>query len=271
MNANETSFKYVTNNHIKKAKIEQENPNYDSNDLFGSCSGSVTIAKNKETVERFADNDFTIEHKKFSDIDQTLSKFKANLKIRCESEPNLSSGQIFLDEQNKLAQTSGLSYENLLKILPSYRSIKSTLQKRKKRSCPKLLKTLRELNITDEYASTKLEALAKATHWYADGTFRTAAKHYYQLFIIHAYINKHMIACCFDLMNRRRKRDYNVVLAALKKEARKNNIDLNPSYIMTDFEVASINSFKDSFPGIQNKRFVVLQLFLSALILDLRY
>jgi hypothetical protein len=54
-----------------------------------------------------------------------------------------------------------------------------------------------------KYGKNKLfEAFSKASHWYADGTFNTAAKHYYQLYIIHAYVNNHMVPCCFGLMKR---------------------------------------------------------------------
>jgi hypothetical protein len=100
---------------------------------------------------------------------------------------------------------------------------------------------------------TQIEALSKASHWYADGTFRTAAKHYYQLYIIHAYVNKHMVPCCFALMNRRRTCDYNIVLKSIKSEATSLNLVLDPKYIMTDFEMAAINSFKENFPGIMSK------------------
>ncbi|CAF0785946.1 unnamed protein product [Brachionus calyciflorus] len=191
------------------------------------------------------------------------------------TEPNLSSGQIFLDEQNKIAQSSGISYEDLASALPSYLAIKATLQKRKKIGCPKLPKSLSALKLIDEYtktsngqkflifnhknnkilvfcSTTQLEALSKATHWYADGTFRTAAKHYYQLYIIHVYINNHMVPCCYALMNKRRKKDYNIIFKALKKEAKNMNLSLDPKYIMTDFEVAAINSFKFCFPGIKS-------------------
>ncbi|CAF1148792.1 unnamed protein product, partial [Brachionus calyciflorus] len=163
----------------------------------------------------------------FSELEQAANKFKTNIKVRCESEPSLSSGQIFIDEQSKIAESTGISYQDLAIALPKYSPMKPGLQKRKKRGCPKLARTIRYLVIPIEYTKTsngdnfliynnknkilvfcspsQLEALSKATHWYADGTFRTAARHSYQLYIIHAYVNGHMIACCFALMNRRIK------------------------------------------------------------------
>jgi hypothetical protein len=54
-------------------------------------------------------------------------------------------------------------------------------------------------------------------------------------------------------MNRRRKRDYDIVMEALHKKAKDQKVKLNPKYIMTDFELAAINSFRDNFEGIESK------------------
>jgi hypothetical protein len=43
------------------------------------------------------------------------------------------------------------------------------------------------------------------------------------------------------------------VLKALIKEAKINNLELNPERIMTDFELAATNSFRKNFPGILSK------------------
>ncbi|CAF1109257.1 unnamed protein product [Brachionus calyciflorus] len=44
-----------------------------------------------------------------------------------------------------------------------------------------------------------------------------------------------------------------MVLTALLKEAKNHKIRLEPKYIMTDFELAAINAFKEAFPNIENK------------------
>ena len=62
-----------------------------------------------------------------------------------------------------------------------------------------------------------------------------------------------MVPCCYALMNIRRKKDYNIIFKALKKETKNMNLSLDPKYIMTGFEVAAINSFKFCFPGIKSK------------------
>ena len=59
-----------------------------------------------------------------------------------------------------------------------------------------------------------------------------------------------MIPCVYALMNRRRIREYNYVIKAVKTAARNLKLKLNPKSFMTDFEQAAIVSFKDQFKGI---------------------
>ncbi|CAF1032466.1 unnamed protein product [Brachionus calyciflorus] len=53
-------------------------------------------------------------------------------------------------------------------------------------------------------------------------------------------------------MNRRRQKEYDIVLKALKKEAKARKLELKPLYIMTDYEQAAINAFKENFAGIES-------------------
>ena len=53
-----------------------------------------------------------------------------------------------------------------------------------------------------------------------------------------------MIPCAYALMHRRRTKDYEKVLLALKQEGLKHGLNLQPKQIMTDFELAAIKAFK---------------------------
>ena len=101
-----------------------------------------------------------------------------------------------------------------------------------------------------------LEILSKSSNWGADGTFYTAAKYYYQLYIISGYYEKRMIVCVCSLMHRRRKIEYNKVLIGLLKEANKLKIKLKPSTVMMDFEKTAMNSFVENFPDISIKLYL---------------
>ncbi|CAF1076776.1 unnamed protein product [Brachionus calyciflorus] len=159
--------------------LDSSNPYHDAYDLFlngylfkkqrlnknginwlckiKSCPGSVTLSKKDEKKVGFIDHNFDVSHKVFTELDQAGNKFKTDIKIRCESECSLSAGQNFLDEQIKIAESTGISYQDLALAIPKYSSIKPALQKRKKRGCPKLAKNLRELLIPMEYTKTANE------------------------------------------------------------------------------------------------------------------
>jgi hypothetical protein len=83
-------------------------------------------------------------------------KFNTGCKLRAETEPHVSVGKIYLEEQTKMAQNSNLSYEELAKIIQPFYAMKSTLTKRKKSKCPKLPKSLRELKIPEEFQLNNL-------------------------------------------------------------------------------------------------------------------
>ncbi|CAF1093259.1 unnamed protein product [Brachionus calyciflorus] len=120
------NFRYYPNNRLKKVcwfnQIQIMMPTTYVL-MLENCPASVTLTKNEEEVERFVEHDFLIQHHLFSEIDQAANKFTTNLRIRCETETALSSGQIFVDEQAKIAQTSGLSYQELSAAIPSFASI----------------------------------------------------------------------------------------------------------------------------------------------------
>ena len=98
-----------------------------------------------------------------------------------------------------------------------------------------------------------LEILSKSDSWHGDGTFHVAAKYYYQLYLIHAWIMYRMIPCVFALMGRRREKDYDKVFNGIKKAAIKLRLDLKPKIVMTDLELAAIKSFRHNFRTVNNK------------------
>lgn len=292
--SNNNSISYIPNTWFSSDKINDIDTNHDCMDLCydgylfkrhrinknsinwlcktNGCNSSVTVTRD-EKISRFVEHKLDIQHNLVDEQEKLRLKFNMDCKIRAETEPHVSVGKIYLEEQSKVAQSSNLTYEELSKIIDPYYCMKSTLTKRKKKNCPKLSKSLRDMVIPDEYkvnnqnekfliynkdnkilvfaSPTQLKALSQATHWYADGTFRTAAKYFYQLYIIHAYINHHMVPCCFALMHRKLQSYYIHVLLALKKEAKLHNLTLAPKYVMTDFETAAINAFKNVFVEIE--------------------
>ena len=81
----------------------------------------------------------------------------------------------------------------------------------------------------------------------ADGTFHSAAKYFYQLYLIQAWLMRRMFPAVFVLMNRRREKDYDIVCKAIRKAATLHKLHLKPDTIMTDFEIAAIKSLGYNF------------------------
>jgi hypothetical protein len=119
----------------------------------------------------------------------------------------------------------------------------------------------KKLNRLIVFASpTGLRMLSEATAWYADGTFRTSAKFFVQLYVIMAYFVekpydegvdqvhvKRCLPAAWALSTRRRTKDYVTLCTTLKDEAFKLGLYLDPRYIFTDYELASINAFRVNF------------------------
>jgi hypothetical protein len=93
-----------------------------------------------------------------------------------------------------------------------------------------------------------LSYLEQSSAWFADGTFRTAPKHFAQLFTIHFLKNFKAFPAVFGLLPNKKQETYVKLLEVLKAKIP----HLKPTSIMTDFEKASMNAFKLVFPEVQN-------------------
>jgi hypothetical protein len=99
------------------------------------------------------------------------------------------------------------------------------------------------------FTTQNLEFLKSADTWLADGTFKVAPTLFDQLFVIHAFRNGATFPLVFCLTPNRTTQTYCRVLSALKTAIP----ELDPKTIMTDYELASINSFRQVFPSAENK------------------
>ncbi|XP_076113413.1 uncharacterized protein LOC143081063 [Mytilus galloprovincialis] len=99
----------------------------------------------------------------------------------------------------------------------------------------------------------QLQLLQTAKKWYLDGTFKVVKKPFYQLFSIHAFIQKDncmkQIPLLFVLMSRREKKDYKAVFTRL--------VELIPQHrvqaFCLDFEAGAWSAVKSVFPNADIK------------------
>ena len=248
------------------------------------CLGSATVQLDDDSISHFVQHekkvgvsqeDYDRLHSKTDALQIEIKESWSNMKVRLLREDKTAE-KIFVEERERISQLSSYSNESITKKLGPYSQHKTALYKYRFRKLGrnKLPKSIEQIVLAgDDLLTVKgekfvirvksgnrmivmasplgLEILSKAVQWHVDGTFKSAAKFYHQLWIVHAWINQRMIPCAYALMSRRRAKDYNVVLQVLKNEARVRGLALKPQILMSDFETAEFNAFQDNFPGIK--------------------
>ena len=121
--------------------------------------------------------------------------------------------KVTISNEQLLLYDSGLGHHN--RILPF--------------STPKMLSLQRECN-----------------NWYADGTFKIAPKHFFQLCIIYTERDGFVIPYVYALMTDKSQSSYDTVLKKLLEQ----EAALNPLSVILDFEKAAINAFEGNFIAV---------------------
>jgi hypothetical protein len=155
--------------------------------------------------------------------------------------------------------------------------------KRAKRLCDEAVepKTLNDFTLPDVYSTTlsgvpfakdisngterillfttieNLKWLQEAKFWIMDGTFKTVPTLFRQLYSIHApaggNVNSQIVPLVYALMSLKSEELYQILFQTLNELADENKLELNPDFVLTDFEKGSINAVKSEFPGAQSK------------------
>lgn len=87
--------------------------------------------------------------------------------------------------------------------------------------------------------------MGESDHWFVDGTFKSTPPLFYQVYTILAKRFGGVHPIVYALLPNKTESTYTNMLDLLKTSS---DIDLSPSTISCDFEVAAINAFKKAFP-----------------------
>ena len=90
----------------------------------------------------------------------------------------------------------------------------------------------------------QLNVLQSTDEFLVDGTFKVVPEIFYQLYIIHAVYRQHVVPVIYALLHRKTAETYQRLINEILKFAP----CWNPRLFMLDFEQASINALKSSFP-----------------------
>ena len=88
-----------------------------------------------------------------------------------------------------------------------------------------------------------LSLLEESQSWYVDGTFKVVPEQFFQLYTIHAQKGGMIIPCVYALLTNKSELTYATLFTKLLDI----RPELNPFFIMADFEKAAINALESKF------------------------
>ena len=97
------------------------------------------------------------------------------------------------------------------------------------------------------YSDLGLKSIARSNQLYADGTFDTVPRLFFQLYTIHADIFGYTFPCVYVLCNKKNKVTYEKIYNHLIDACSIIGLSLSPESIMVDFEAASMVAIKNMF------------------------
>lgn len=91
-----------------------------------------------------------------------------------------------------------------------------------------------------------LNVISEYPHWFVDGTFKVSPTVFYQLFTIHALVQDSVVPCIFALLPDKSHETYVRLWRGII-----DNVDqtLDPQSVLSDFELASVQAIRDTFPN----------------------
>ncbi|KAL0852128.1 hypothetical protein ABMA28_000365 [Loxostege sticticalis] len=168
-------------------------------------------------------------------------------------------------------------------FMPSKEAMRLVIHRERVSNEPKLPKTLNEFIIPDEFnkfegeqflighfiddndtilvfsTKTNLRLLDKSKFWIMDGTFQCCPDLFYQLYSIHGQVGqnddtKQVLPLVVGLLSSKSERAYGIFIQiVLRFTYNQLNINLNPDFIITDFELAAIRASESAFPNAKHK------------------
>lgn len=98
------------------------------------------------------------------------------------------------------------------------------------------------------YTIADLKHLFNSPEWSVDGTFKDAPLHFYQIWTIHGKVFNHVFPFVYCLSTGKTEEVYTFILNHLKTHAVSLGVNSSPTRVISDFEIAVINSVHVVFP-----------------------
>ena len=89
-------------------------------------------------------------------------------------------------------------------------------------------------------SDANIRHLSEADKIYVDSTFQTCSRLFYQIFMVHAFINGKQFPLVYCLLSGKSRAIYQRTLEIIERKAEDHGLELRPDEVLTDFELATI-------------------------------
>lgn len=173
--------------------------------------------------------------------------------------------------RNIISSAVSTQEDGVLASLPSKSTISRRIQRARRRvnPCPPIPTARNGFSIPDSYTITTdgrrflmydsgvddheriliyssdehMDAMVRNTNWFIDGTFKCAPEIFYQVFTIHVLIAGNIIPVLYALLPNKQCGTYDRLFTAINAMRQ-----FDPTTVMSDFEMASINAVQANYP-----------------------
>ncbi|VDI61105.1 Hypothetical predicted protein [Mytilus galloprovincialis] len=167
--------------------------------------------------------------------------------------------------------------QEVVENLPTFESCRGSFYNERSKLIPALPKTRNEINLAEPWTVTtvgeqflmaddglhdrimmfttrqNLTHLTAADIIYGDGTFYTCPDVFFQLYTFHAFVDGAIYPLVYALLPGKSQIIYTRFLTLLKEACQRFDLQLQPTTIFLDYEVAVRNAAYQVFPGITGK------------------
>ena len=233
------------------------------------CTGTITTTVDG-SLESIKDTHNHPPNQAEVEVKKIVSKLKDKSKENIRPVP-----QLYQEEIQRVATLANC--DAVAAQLPTISAIKSTLYRQRRKLIPPLPTTREEVHFDGEWALTttgdafllaedgvddklvifateaNLRRMAEAEVLYVDGTFHICPHIFYQVFTIHAVVHSIHIPLAYCLLPNKRQETYERVFLLLEQKVAEMDLELVPTAVVSDFELAIMQAAKTVFPAVSSK------------------
>ena len=197
----------------------------------------------------------------------------AGIKRRAQNHPNEPPLAIIREELQNVEN------EATQALLPERQAVLRMVNRQQNRNHPVIPRTLQECSILEPYDKTVLgeqflrydsgvgdnnrilifttndllRHLSRSNIILGDGTFKSVPSMFYQMYTLHGLVFGHVFPLVYCLLVRKDEETYNRMYQEVINLCTAAEINLNPTTVLTDFELSAMNAGRQNFPNAEIK------------------